>query len=157
MKKIITLSLLTIGLSFIAGLFMYTPADAAINVFKEEACNGDTSICRSADSDTLFNTIKSVINIMIYVTGVIAVIMIILGGIKYTVSSGDSSAITSAKNTIIYAVVGLVIAIMSFAIVNFALSFFGGNQSGNSNPPSESNATSGSDSGSSSNPAQTQP
>ena len=126
MKKIITLSLLTIGLSFIAGLFMYTPADAAINVFKEEACNGDTSICRSADSDTLFNTIKSVINIMIYVTGVIAVIMIILGGIKYTVSSGDSSAITSAKNTIMYAVIGVVVAILAFAIVNWIITAIGG-------------------------------
>jgi hypothetical protein len=50
--------------------------------------------------------------------------MIVIGGIKYTTSNGDSSAITSAKNTILYSVVGLVVAILAFAIVNFVLGAF---------------------------------
>ena len=47
--------------------------------------------------------------------------MIIIGGIKYVTSNGDSSGVTSAKNTILYAVVGLVVAVMAYTIVNFVL------------------------------------
>jgi hypothetical protein len=48
--------------------------------------------------------------------------MIIVGGIKYTTSGGDTKAITSGKDTLVYAVIGLVISIMAYAIVNFVLS-----------------------------------
>jgi len=65
--------------------------------------------------------LKSIINLLLFVIGVIAVIMIIVGGIRYVVSGGDQSAITGAKNTILYAIVGLVVAILAFAIVNFVL------------------------------------
>lgn len=103
----------------------------AVDVFKDEACNGDTSICGS-DNTELTDILTVVINTMIYITGIIAVIMIIIGGIKYTTSSGDASGITSAKNTILYSVIGLVIAIMSFAIVNFVLDRFGASSGGSS-------------------------
>jgi len=65
--------------------------------------------------------IKSIINILLFLIGAIAVIMIIIGGIRYTTSNGDQAQVTSAKNTILYAVVGLVVAIMAFALVNFIL------------------------------------
>ncbi|HMI09088.1 MAG TPA: pilin [Candidatus Saccharimonadales bacterium] len=68
--------------------------------------------------------IKTIVNILLYVLGAIAVVMIVIGGIRYTTSNGDSSAMTSAKNTILYAVVGLVIAILSYSIVNFVLDAF---------------------------------
>ena len=55
----------------------------------------------------------------------IAVIKIVIGGIRYATSGGDSTQIQAAKNTILYAVVGLVVAIMAFAIVNFVLGAFG--------------------------------
>ena len=45
--------------------------------------------------------------------------MMIIGGIRYVISNGDSSQITSAKNTIMYAVIGLVVALLAYAIVNF--------------------------------------
>jgi multisubunit Na+/H+ antiporter MnhB subunit len=54
----------------------------------------------------------------------IAVIMIVIGGIRYTTSNGDSSQVKSAKDTIMYAVIGLVVAILAYAIVNFILSAF---------------------------------
>lgn len=69
-------------------------------------------------------TINNVINVMLAAVGVIAVIMIIVGGIRYALSGGDESGIKSAKGTITYAVVGLVVAIMAFAIVNFVLKIF---------------------------------
>jgi len=72
----------------------------------------------------LGDRIKTIVNLILYLLGAIAVLMIVLGGIRYTTSNGDASGITSAKNTIIYAVVGLVIAILAYAIVNFVLDAF---------------------------------
>jgi hypothetical protein len=47
--------------------------------------------------------------------------MLIYGGIRYTISGGDSSSVTAAKNTIMYAVIGIVVALLAYAIVNFVL------------------------------------
>ena len=58
-------------------------------------------------------------NILIFVIGVIAVVMIIIGGIRYSTSGGDQAQITSAKNTILYAVVGLVVAFLAYGIASF--------------------------------------
>ena len=79
------------------------------------ACNDDTA------GNKLGSFIKSIINILLFIIGAVAVIMIIIGGIKYTTSNGDSNQVTSAKNTIMYAIIGLVVALMAFAIVNFVL------------------------------------
>jgi len=70
----------------------------------------------------LSDTIKNVINILLFLIGAAAVIMIIIGGLRYVLSGGDSSGVTSAKNTIIYSVVGLIVAFLAYAIVNFVLS-----------------------------------
>ncbi len=68
--------------------------------------------------------IQNVINVLLFIIGVISVIMIIIGGIKYVLSNGDSSQIKSAKDTIMYAVIGLVIALLAYAIVNFVVNAF---------------------------------
>ncbi|MEO5499574.1 MAG: hypothetical protein ABIR46_03680, partial [Candidatus Saccharimonadales bacterium] len=75
----------------------------------------------AADFNILINRI---INLLLFLIGAIAVIMIIIGGIRYTTSGGDSSQTKGARDTILYSVVGLVIAIMAFAIVNFVMSRF---------------------------------
>lgn len=67
--------------------------------------------------------IASIINILLFITGAIAVLMIIIGGIRYVISGGDQSAVTNAKNTILYAVVGLIVAIIAYAIVNFVVTY----------------------------------
>lgn len=72
--------------------------------------------------DDLMNTLQVVINVIVGVIGFIAVAMIIMGGISFATSQGDSSKVAKARNTIIYGVVGLVIAMLAFAIVNFVLS-----------------------------------
>lgn len=61
------------------------------------------------------------INIMLFVIGILSVIMLIYGGIRYVLSSGDAGAVQNAKNTIMYAIIGLVIAILAYAIVNFVI------------------------------------
>ena len=62
----------------------------------------------------------SVVNILLWAVGLISVVMIIFGGFRYIISNGDSAKVTAAKNTVMYAVVGLVIAIFSYAIIQFA-------------------------------------
>lgn len=66
-----------------------------------------------------------VVNTILYVLGAIAVIMIVIGGIRYVTSGGDASGVTAAKNTILYAVIGLIVAILAYAIVNFVAKSFG--------------------------------
>lgn len=64
-------------------------------------------------------------NIALYAVGAISVIMLIWGGLRYITSGGDSKKITDAKNTILYAIIGLVIAVLAFAIINFVLNAIG--------------------------------
>ena len=82
-------------------------------------CNTTTA---GADATTSVNTIiTTVINIFSIVVGVGAVIMIIVGGLKYITSGGDSGNVTGAKNTILYAVIGLVVVALAQVIVKFVL------------------------------------
>ena len=66
----------------------------------------------------IFETVSKV---LLFVIGAVSVIMLIVGGIRYTISKGDSSAVTSAKNTILYYIVGLVVAILAYAAVDFVV------------------------------------
>ncbi|MBQ6147331.1 hypothetical protein IJI70_00600 [Candidatus Saccharibacteria bacterium] len=74
---------------------------------------------------SLTDVIKNIINIILYVVGVLAVVMIIFGGVQYTTSAGDTNKVTKAKNTILYGIVGLVVAILAYAIVNFIVGRIG--------------------------------
>lgn len=67
---------------------------------------------------------KTITNVLLFIIGAVSVIMLVIGGIRYTISQGDSSAVTSAKNTILYAIIGLVVAILAYAIVNFVITQF---------------------------------
>jgi hypothetical protein len=96
---------------------------SAINVFDQCKNNSDAAVCK-AKGDTVGPLIQTVINILLYILGMVAVVMIVIGGIRYTTSNGDSSAIKSAKDTILYSVIGLIVAILSYTIVNFVVSWF---------------------------------
>jgi uncharacterized membrane protein YqiK len=74
---------------------------------------------KPATGSGLFTIIKTIIQVMIVIGGIIAVIMIILGGIRYITSNGDQADVKAAKDTILYAVVGLVVTIISYAIVYY--------------------------------------
>ena len=60
-------------------------------------------------------------NTVLYIVGIISVVMLIYGGLRYVISGGDSKKVTDAKNTILYAIIGLIISILAFAIVNFVI------------------------------------
>lgn len=64
---------------------------------------------------------RQVTNVILYIVGIVAVIMLIIGGIRYVVSGGDAKKVTDAKNTVLYAIIGLVICFLAFAIVNFVI------------------------------------
>ena len=80
---------------------------------------------------------KQVTNTILYIVGIIAVIMLIIGGIRYVTSGGDSKKVTDAKNTVLYAIIGLVIAFLAFAIVNFVISALPSGSANNSNTSAE--------------------
>ncbi len=67
------------------------------------------------------SVISTVTNVLLFIVGALSVIMVIVGGLRYVISGGNSTAVTAAKNTILYAIVGLVIAFLAFAAVNFVL------------------------------------
>lgn len=69
----------------------------------------------------LMTVVNTIINVALGVIGLIAVVMIILGGVQYTTSSGDAARVKKAKDTIMYGIIGLVVALLAFAIVNFVL------------------------------------
>jgi hypothetical protein len=101
-------------------------ASAVVNPL-DSTCNDTTlaqsDICKSR-ADKLFgpgSIWTNIINTMIYIVGAVAVLMIVVGGLRYVLSGGDASQTKSAKDTVLYSIVGIVIAIMSYAIVNFVL------------------------------------
>lgn len=73
------------------------------------------------DSTDLTKSITGIINGVIAALGIVAVIIIIIGGVNYMTSSGDASKVKKAKDTILYGVIGLVICVLAFAIVNFVI------------------------------------
>ena len=70
-------------------------------------------------------TQNNIINYILYVAGILAVVMIIVSGLKMTMSAGDAGAVQKAKNTRIYSVIGLISVILAYAIVNFVITKIG--------------------------------
>jgi cytochrome bd-type quinol oxidase subunit 2 len=81
----------------------------------------DTTCNQDNPSGTVDSIITTVINIFSLVVGVVSVIMIIIGGLRYITSGGDSGNVSGAKNTILYAIIGLVIVALAQVIVRFVL------------------------------------
>ena len=107
---------------------------AAADLFND-VCSGaanNAAVCQdrndnqSASSNAFFGNNDSLLikvaNLLSLIVGIAAVIMIIVGGIKYILSSGDSSNVNSAKNMIIFAIVGLVVVAVSRSIIGFVVS-----------------------------------
>lgn len=88
-------------------------SDAAQPVKDAAGCNGS--------SDNLVNTIAKILTSVILVLGTVAVIAIIIGGVQYMTSTGDAAKTKKAKDTILYAVIGLIICALAFLIVNFVV------------------------------------
>lgn len=117
---------------------LLTPAMLAISVWlvlsfeRARAACGDVGggvdaglNCGSAAGpSSLVSSIRIITNTILFAAGVIAVVMLIIGGIKYATSAGDPKTTKSAQDTILYSVVGIVVALLGYAIVNFVLGQF---------------------------------
>jgi len=80
-------------------------------------CGGETGV-----SDSSISTLaKRIVNVFSIVVGAVSIIMIIYGGFRYITSGGASERVGSAKNTLIYAIIGLVIVALAQVIVHFVL------------------------------------
>ena len=94
---------------------------------EDDVCEGIASFdsggagCNSSEGSSIDGLIELGLNILTIVAGVVAVIMLIVAGFNYVTSTGDSSKISHAKNTLIYAIVGLVIVVFAQIIVQFVL------------------------------------
>lgn len=98
-------------------------------------CDPANGLTGSADcaqgegqADELFEgdgaVFRTVTNVLLFIIGAVAVIMLVIGGIRYTISNGDQNQVTAAKNTILYAIIGIVVAILAYAAVNFVIEAF---------------------------------
>lgn len=82
---------------------------------------GSSGQCAAASTTSFNQLLARIINVLSIIVGVIAVVMIIVGGLRYITSGGDSGKVGTAKTTIIYAIVGLVIVALAQLIVHFVL------------------------------------
>ena len=90
----------------------------------------------------LMERVVDIINAIVGVVSILAVIVIVIGGILFVTSTGEAAKTTRARNTILYGVVGLVVALLAFAIVNFAVGAVFKNKSGGSGGGSDKDSTS---------------
>ena len=112
--------ILTLGIIAGFGLAALPTTAGAVNVFSPCDGNTDSAVC-GGTGDDFKGFIKTGVNLLLYLLGAVAVIMIIYAGILYVISGGDTTNTKKAKDTILYSVVGLVVALMAYAIVNFVI------------------------------------
>jgi cytochrome bd-type quinol oxidase subunit 2 len=132
--KNIALSLAALATLLAPSLVITAPAFAAVTTknLQDSLCTGsnvqlggtNTTGCDGASNGNgkINDLLSQIVNIFSAIVGVIAVIMIIVGGLRYITSGGDSGKVGSAKNTLIYAIIGLVVVALAQVIVHFVIS-----------------------------------
>ena len=122
--KILTAGILMIGL-----LGAFTPAVSAANgidICSKENGSDNSVYCQNKDKGEgqVNGIIKTIVEVLLTAVGAISIIMIVIGGIMFALSSGDTQKAAKARNTVLYAVVGLAVSLFASAIVNFVFNRF---------------------------------
>ena len=117
-KSIISIAIMTCA---VFGVSVLSTASLSGSVSAQVSKGIDTATTsemkgKSIDGDN--GLIKTVVNVLLWAVGILSVIMIIFSGLRYITSAGDASKTKSAQSTLTYSVVGLIVAIMAYAIVN---------------------------------------
>ncbi len=122
-KKSILLVISFIAFSFVSNASLVTAADIKSDSFCGGANLelGSKSCSGSGDENELNKLISAIVNILSLIVGIVAVIMIIVGGFRFITSGGDAGQVGSAKTTVVYAIIGLIIVALSQVIVRFVL------------------------------------
>lgn len=108
----------------VVGVAAYSHPAQAIDLFdscKDAACSVVKENRLAPNSS---NVVLNIMRVVLMALGAISVLMIVIGGLRYVLSQGDSNGVNSAKNTILYAVIGLVVALLSAGIVQFVTGQF---------------------------------
>ena len=111
------------GLAFVPAMTTHADtltSDACAGLNTLNGNDGNTT-CDSGSGNRINNILRFTINIFSAVVGFVAVLMVIVNGLRFVTANGDSSAIASARNGILYALIGLVIVALSQVFVNFVL------------------------------------
>ena len=119
--KILTAGMLMVGL-----LGVFTPVVSAANGINICSGNENSIYCKNKNTgETQVNgIIKTIVEVLLTAVGAISIIMIVIGGIMFALSSGDAQKAAKARNTVLYAVVGLAVSLFASAIVNFVFNRF---------------------------------
>lgn len=123
MTRRLILTLFTVASLLFAGMAALSPVAVFAADPRDEVCKGiDAASGNGCYTDiSLTAVIRNLINVFSVIVGIVAVVMIVVAGFKYITSGGDSGNMTSAKNTLVYAIIGLVVAALAQVIVRFVL------------------------------------
>lgn len=113
---------LTTACTPLAGALL--PAHSAYADAASQVKSGLGSVGDADTGSDLPTIVGNVVNVMLFIVGILAVIMIIFSGIRYITAHGDKNQVEGAKNTLIYSIVGLVVAIIAYALVNWVVGLF---------------------------------
>lgn len=96
---------------------------AQTQLYPTEACGntGDSDICTQGQGADITPLVQGIVNILLYIAGAVSVFFILFAGFKFITSAGDASKAASARNTLLYAVIGLIVVVLSYAIANFVV------------------------------------
>jgi hypothetical protein len=136
LKKLgVLAAVITLLFTFIAAV----PAEVGAQANKDAVCDGVGLVggqgCDAPrGSPTIPSVMRTVVNILSWIIGIVAVIMLIIGGFKYVISGGDSASVKSAKDTILYALIGIAIAALAQVLVIFVLNQVAGGGGTQSRP-----------------------
>ena len=137
-KSIISIAIMTCA---VFGVSVLSTASLSGSVSAQVSKGIDTATTsemkgKSIDGDK--GLIKTIVNVLLWAVGILSVIMIIFSGFRYITSAGDAAKTKSAQSTLTYAVVGLIVAVFAWAIVNIVLDRIGVKTSSNSTDSSVS-------------------
>jgi hypothetical protein len=123
--KVMLAGLLAVPMLALGASFLVPASAGAADCTNDmNASNGALCGKGTDQRETLFGdggVFTNIANTALFIIGAISVLMLIYGGIRYTVSGGNEKSVTAAKNTIMYAVIGVVVALLAFALINFVL------------------------------------
>lgn len=130
----------TLIASFLA-IFTISPVYASVQQGAASAKGSDQPTSLVGDGG-IFSEIT---NVLLFAIGAIAVIMIVVGGLRYVISGGDAKQVDAAKNTILYAIIGIVVALLAYAAVGFVTNSFttSGTSTGGTSSTSGNSSSSG--------------
>ena len=120
MKKALLLLSFMVVIGGITISVLASPAMAAPSDYVQQGVN-DIGGNENGKNVPIQDRIITITNTLLFITGALGVVMVIIGGIRLTLSGGDAAAVKTAKNIILYAVIGIVVALLAFAIVQFVI------------------------------------